>query len=150
MLRPILLGLVAGMRSITPLAVVSDAARRGRLPRGNGAPTLLADPRVCAGVTALAVGELLGDKLPSAPDRIVPAGLLARLITAAVSGAALAPRRRRVEAAALAAGAATGFAFLSWHVRMAALRRWGQTPTGLVEDALSVSAALLIVYALND
>lgn len=36
MLRSFLIGLIAGSRAITPLAPVSEAARRSQLPTGNG------------------------------------------------------------------------------------------------------------------
>ena len=56
MIRSFLIGLVAGARALTPLATVSDAARRGALPRDNGAPSWLGHPLVAAGLTALAAG----------------------------------------------------------------------------------------------
>src|SRR4051812_22789184 len=103
MIHSLLIGLVAGSRSITPFAAVSDAARRGELPVDNGAPSWLGDPLVAAGSKLLAGGELWGDKLHSAPDRIVLAGLLARLVTGGLAGAALAPRRQALAGAALGA-----------------------------------------------
>ena len=145
MIRSVLIGAVAGMRALTPLAAVADAARRDALPRGNGAPALLARPLVAAGTLVLAAGELAGDKMRSAPDRIVTPGIAARLVTGALAGAALAPRDRRALAAATGAVAAVGSAYLTWALRMRAMRRWGQTGTGLIEDAVTVGSALLIV-----
>lgn len=37
LIHSILMGAVAGMRSMTPLAAVANAARTGTLPRDNGA-----------------------------------------------------------------------------------------------------------------
>lgn len=141
MIASILIGLAAGSRSMTPLAAVSDAARRGALPAGGGAPAWLGHPVVAAGSKLLAAGELWGDKLKSAPDRIVPAGILARLITGGLAGAALAPRRQAVLGGLLGAGAAVAAAYLTFDLRMRAIRRFGQTPTGVIEDALTVGAA---------
>ncbi|WP_297511716.1 DUF4126 family protein [uncultured Caulobacter sp.] len=149
MLRSILIGLSAGARAITPLAAVSEAAREGQLPRDNGAPSWLGHPLFAAGAMALAAGELWGDKLTSAPDRIVPAGILARLVSGGLAGAALSPRRQRYLGAALGAGAAVAAAYVTFHARMRALRRFGQTPSGLVEDALTVGAAQLVTRALR-
>ena len=143
MLSSFLIGATAGARALTPLATVSDAASRGELP--NARPRWLGHPLVAVATTALAAGELWGDKLKSAPDRIVPAGIAARLVTGALAGAALAPRNRTALGAALGAAAAVGAAYASFHLRMAALRRYGQTPTGLVEDALTVAASQLVV-----
>ncbi|CAN7620730.1 hypothetical protein LJR164_004578 [Phenylobacterium sp. LjRoot164] len=144
MLRSFLIGLVAGSRSLTPLATVSDAARRGALPSDNGAPSWLGHPAVAAAVKLLAAGEIWGDKLASAPDRIVPAGIAARLVTGGLAGAALAPRRHAALGAFLGASAAVGAAYLTFNARMAAMRRAGQTSTGLVEDALTLGAAQAI------
>ena len=145
MIRSLLIGAVAGARSMTPLAAVSVAARQGRLPDDNGAPDLLAHPVVVAGTLAIAAGELAGDKMRSAPDRIVAPGLAARLVTGAVAGAALAPRRQLYAAGVLGAAAAVAASYVTFDLRMRALRRFGQTRSGLVEDALVAGAAWWIV-----
>jgi uncharacterized membrane protein len=144
-IRSLLIGAVAGMRSMTPIAAVSTAQNRGHLPDDNGAPALLGHPLVSAGLLALAAGELVGDKLPSAPDRIIAPGLAARLVTGAVAGAALAPREQRVAAAALGAFGAVAASYLTFNLRVAAMRRFGQVPTGLVEDAIAVGAAVALM-----
>ena len=77
---------------MTPLAAVSDAAKKRTLPANNGGPALLASPVVAAGTKMLAAGELAGDKMESAPDRIVPPGMAARIISGAIAGASIAPR----------------------------------------------------------
>jgi uncharacterized membrane protein len=145
MIRSFLIGLVAGARSMTPLAAVSDAASRGRLPRDSGGPRWLGHPAVAAGLKLLAAGELWGDKLHSAPDRIVPLGIAARIVTGGLAGAALAPRRQAFVGAALGAAAAVAAAYLTFDLRMRAMRRFGQTSTGLVEDALTVAAAESVI-----
>ena len=145
MLRSLLIGLSAGSRALTPLATVSEAARGGHLSEANPAVRLLAHPLFSAGSKALAAGELWGDKMKSAPDRIVPAGIAARLLAGGLSGAALAPRKQMLLGALLGAGASVAAAYVTFDVRMKALRRWGQTPTGLVEDALTVGAAQWVV-----
>lgn len=149
MLRSLLIGLSAGSRSMTPLAAVSEAAHGGHLASDNQAARLLAHPWAAAGSKALAAGELWGDKLPSAPDRIVPLGIAARIITAGVAGAALAPRKQMLLGGAIAAGAAVAAAYVTFHFRMKALHRFGQTPSGLVEDALTIGAAELVTRALK-
>lgn len=145
MLRSLLIGLSAGSRALTPLATVSEAARSGQLSDANPAVRLLAHPLFSAGSKALAAGELWGDKLKSAPDRIVPAGIAARLLAGGLSGAALAPRKHLLLGATLGAGAAVAASYVTFDARMRALRRWGQTSTGLVEDALTVGAAQWVV-----
>lgn len=145
MFHSLLIGLAGGMRALSPLAAVALAAHRGSLPQNNGAPALLGNPLVVAGTVALAAGELLGDKLPSSPDRIIVPGLAARVVTGAIAGAALAPREQQYAGAALGAAGALAAAFLSFDARMAAMRRHGQTSTGLVEDAVMLAATAWIV-----
>ena len=149
MLASFLMGLVGGQRAMTPLAVVSVAAARGRLPDDNGAQHLLTYPLVAVGAVALAVGEMAGDKMKTAPDRIVPIGLAARLITSAIAGAALAPRRQRWPAAALGGATAVMASYPGWRARIASMPRYGQTPTGLVEDAIVVVSAITILRILR-
>lgn len=144
LIHSILMGAVAGMRAMTPLATVAHAACNGTLPRDNGAPRLLSNRVASIGAKALAAGELAGDKLEQAPDRIVPAGMLARIVTGAIAGAALAPREQRGLAAVLGAGAAVGTAMLTFDLRVRAMRRFGQKTTGAVEDAIALGSATLI------
>lgn len=153
MLRSILIGVVAGARSLTPLAMLSLAARgratRGHAPRNRASvPALLertlARPTVTAGTTALAAGELWGDKLRSAPDRIVLAGMAARLLSGSIAGAALAPRGRWAAGALLGAGTAVVAAHLTFQARQRAMQRYGQTRSGLVEDGLALGLAWLV------
>lgn len=147
MLRSILMGLVAGQRSMTPLAVLAGAARRGRLPYDNAEAALLANPLAAAGGTAMAAAEIAGDKMQSAPDRTVFLGLLARTITSGFAGAALAPPKQRLAGAALGIGAAIVSSHAGLAARKWAMRRWGQTATGFVEDAIVVTAGLAIANA---
>lgn len=145
MLSSFLMGLVGGQRAMTPLATVSIAAARGELPEDNGAPRLLAHPLVAAGTALLAVGEMAGDKQKTAPDRVVPIGLVARFATSAIAGMALAPREQRWRAAALGGLTAVVASYPGWRARCAAMARFGQTPTGFVEDAAVVAGAAAIV-----
>jgi len=142
MLRSIMMGLVAGSRSMTPLAAVANAARTGKLPKDSGAHDFLASPLVSAGTMALAAYELVGDKQPSAPDRIITPAVVVRTINAAVAGAAVAPRDKRWLGAALAGGTAAASAYLSWRLRMRSMQGHSQAVTGFIEDAVVVPAAL--------
>lgn len=144
MLRSFLMGLVAGQRAMTPLAALAGAARRGTLPHDNGPARLLAVPLVAAGGVALAAAEMAGDKMKTAPDRTVFLGLLARTITSGFAGATLAPPRRQVAGAAVGIAAALASSYAGLAARKWAMRRWGQTATGAVEDAIVLSAAQAI------
>ena len=93
----------------------------------------------------MGVGELLGDKLKSAPDRTVPLGLLARVMSAGLAGAALAPRGREKAGAAVAVATAVPLAYLTLAGRKRAMTRLGQTRSGLIEDAMVLAAGAAVV-----
>jgi len=147
MIRSVLMGIVAGSRSMMPLAMVANAARTGELPADNSAPRFLAHPLVSLGATALATYELIGDKQKSAPDRIIPPAVVIRSLNAAFAGMALAPRNQRFAAAALAGAAAVIASYVSFGARMRAMRNHGQASTGFAEDALVASVAAAAVRA---
>ena len=135
MLRSFLIGLVAGQRGMTPLAVVAGAARRGTLSAEMPGTRLLAHPVGAGGAVAMAAAEMTGDKMATAPDRTIPPGLIARAMSAGFAGAALA-ERRRVTSALVAATTAVAAAYAGLALRRYGMRRWGQTATGFVEDAV--------------
>ena len=128
MLQAILMGLVGGQRAMTPLAAVSVAAAQGKLPRAAGALPLLGSRKLAVAGLALAVGEMVGDKWRSAPDRIEPAGLVARFITSATAGAT-----------ALAAS------WFGWRARMKAMESRSQAATGFVEDTAVLGSAAAVM-----
>jgi len=144
MIRSLLIGLVAGQRSMTPLAATTLAAVSGRLRLGHGLPVFLAKPLVAAGSVVLAVGELAGDKMASAPDRTILPGVTARLITGALAGATLGPAKNRMTAATLGAFGAVVGGYAGLALRKQGMRRYGQMRSGLVEDILTLAATALL------
>jgi uncharacterized membrane protein len=145
MLRSLLIGFMSGARSLSPLAVASLAARRGRLTVGGGPAGLLAGPKVSVGLQALAVAEALGDKMKSAPDRIVPSGMAVRVVTGALAGAAVAPAGEKRAGAVVGIGAAIVGSYVTFGARMRSMARHGQAETGVVEDLLVLLAGLVVV-----
>ncbi len=144
MLRSFLIGLVAGQRGISPLAAIAIATKRQEIGADLPFQKLFRNPVVTAGATAFAAAEMAGDKMKSAPDRIVPIGLAVRSITAAYAGAALAPRDQRTTGAALAVVTALASSYVGWRIRCAAMERYGQTKTGLIEDAIVFGTGLVV------
>ncbi|MBD8064186.1 DUF4126 domain-containing protein [Devosia sp. PTR5] len=142
MLRSFLIGLAAGQRGITPLAALAIATFRREVPADLPLQGLMRHPAVTVGATALAVAEMAGDKMETAPDRIVPIGLAVRAATAAYAGAALAPRNQRALGATIAVGTALLSSYVGWRLRCAAMERYGQTASGLVEDAVVFGTAM--------
>lgn len=142
MLRSILLGFTGGARAMTPLAVVANAARAGKLPADNNAPQWLGHPLVSAGTLLAATYELAGDKQHSAPDRIIPPAVVIRTINAAFAGAVVAPRRQRWIAAAAAGTVAAIASYVTFAARMKSMEHASQELTGFIEDAVVVPTAI--------
>jgi uncharacterized membrane protein len=138
-----LIGAVASARSMTPMATLSAARLAHR--RTSGQLVLLDRPVFKYGALAMGVGELFGDKMKSAPDRTVFLGLLARVMSAGIAGAALAPQGKEQAGAAVAVATAVPLAYLTLSGRKQAMARIGQTRSGLIEDALVVAAGVAIV-----
>ncbi|MCC6070225.1 hypothetical protein ACFSQU_10370 [Massilia sp. GCM10020059] len=143
LLSSILIGAVASARSMTPMATIAAARLAGR--RTPGELFLLDRPLFKFGALAMGAGELLGDKMKTAPDRTAALGLLARVMSAGIAGAALAPQGRERTGAAVAVATAVPLAYLTLAGRKEAMARIGQTRSGLVEDALMVAAGAAIV-----
>lgn len=143
LLSSVLIGAVASARSMTPMATLAAARLIGR--RTPGQLALLDRPLFKAGALVMGVGELAGDKMKTAPDRTVFLGLLARVMSAGIAGAALAPKGHERAGAAVAVGTAVPLAYATLAARKQAMARIGQTRSGLIEDALIVAAGIAIV-----
>lgn len=143
LLSSALIGAVASARSMTPMATIAMARMAGR--RTSGQLILLDRPLFKYGAMALGVGEMLGDKMKAAPDRTVFLGMLARVTSAGIAGAALAPPGREQAGAAVAVATAVPLAYLTLAGRKQAMARIGQTRSGLIEDLLIVAAGAAIV-----
>ena len=138
-----LIGAVASARSMTPMASIAAAGLLGH--KTPGRLVLLNRPLFRAGALAMGVGELFGDKIKTAPDRTVFLGLLARVVSAGIAGAALAPRGREQAGSITAIASAVPLAYLTLAGRKRAMARIGQTRSGLIEDALVVALGATIV-----
>ena len=138
-----LIGAVASARSMTPMASLAAARLLGY--RTPGRLALLDRPLFKYGALAMGVGELFGDKMKTAPDRTVALGLMARVMSAGIAGAALAPRGREEAGAATGVAVAVPLAYLTLSGRKRAMAEMGQTRSGLVEDAVVVALGVAVV-----
>jgi uncharacterized membrane protein len=143
-----LIGVVAGLRALTPLAAASWAARWGWLHLENTWLAFLGFAATPYIFSVLAIGELINDKLPKTPSRKAPPGFIARIVTGAMCGGALGAASQSpiggLVAGALGAVAGTlgGSEFRSRLVRAIGGK---DLPIALLEDAIAVGGAFLIV-----
>jgi uncharacterized membrane protein len=150
LLLALLIGVVAGMRAMAAPAAVSWAARVGWL---NLAPTGLAFlgyPFTPWLFTALALGELVTDQLPTTPSRKVPVQFGTRLLSGGLSGAAIGAANGQLAVGVLGGvlGAVIGtIGGAAVRGRLAA--SFGRDrPAALIEDAVAIGGAFLIMSAL--
>ncbi len=90
MLLAFLIGVVAGLRTMSAPAVVAWAANRHWLNLHNSLLAFMGSTAAVAVFTVLALGELVVDKLPSTANRTRLVGLVGRGISGGLSGAAVA------------------------------------------------------------
>ena len=142
-----LIGVIAGLRAMTAPAVVSWAARLGWLHLANTWLSFLGAPVTPWIVSVLALGELVADQLPGTPSRKAPPGFGARIVTGALCGGALGASGGALAEGMIAGvvGAVVG-TLGGYEVRVRAAKAIGKDlPVALIEDAIAIGGALLIV-----
>jgi uncharacterized membrane protein len=142
-----LIGVIGGLRSFTAPAAVSWAARLGWLHLENTWLAFLGSAITPYILSALAIGELIVDKLPKAPSRKAPVGFGVRIVVGALCGAALGASSQMLVGGLLAGvlGAIAG-TLGGYEARMRAAKAIGKDfPIALIEDAIAVCGAFWIV-----
>ena len=142
-----LIGVTTGLRTLAPLAIVSWAAHLGWLHLENTWLAFLGATVTSWILSLLALGELVTDKLPTTPSRKIPIQFGARIVTGALSGAALAASTGGWIAGVVAGiiGAIVG-TLAGAKLRGRLSRVIGNDlPVALLEDVVAIGGALLIV-----
>jgi uncharacterized membrane protein len=149
LLLAFLLGVVAGLRALTAPAVLAWAAHRGWLELHGTPLSFMASTAAIVVFILLAVGELIGDQLPSAPPRTAPPGLIARIVTGGLSGAGLATAGGAPLALGALAGAVGGVAgaFGGYHARVGLVRalKVPDLVIATIEDIVAIGGGLFLV-----
>jgi uncharacterized membrane protein len=86
----LLLGIIAGLRALTPLAAVCWGAYLGWLHFAGTGLSFIDHKVTLVIFTLLAIGEIFNDKLPKTPARTAIPSLIIRILSGACSSAALA------------------------------------------------------------
>lgn len=146
-LAAFLIGVVAGLRSMTAPAAVSWAAHYGWIHLEDTWVAFLRFAYTPYIITLLAIGELINDKLPATPSRKVPMAFGARIVSGAVCGAALGSSHGSVFVglAAGIVGAVVGtLGGAEFRSRLA--KAFGKDlPAALIEDVIAVGGAFFIM-----
>jgi uncharacterized membrane protein len=146
----LVIGMIAGLRAMTAPAAIACAAAFGRLPL-DGTWLAFMGWRFTPWIfLLLALAELVTDQLPSTPSRKVPVQFGARLVTGGASGMAIgfalgAPVTGLVLGLVGAVIGTLGGAAARGRLATVFGR---DLPAALIEDAVAIGAAAVVVAAL--
>jgi uncharacterized membrane protein len=147
-----LIGVIAGLRSLTAPAVVSWAARFGWLHVENTWLAFLGFAATPYILSVLAIGELIADKLPNTPSRKAPPGFITRIVTGGLSGAAIgATSGSWMFGLVLGIIGAIAGTLGGYELRSRLVKATGgkDLPIALLEDAIAIGGAFLVVSRLS-
>jgi len=143
-----LIGLFAGLRSLTAPAATAWAAYLGWL-KLEGPLSLIGSLPSVVIFTLLAAVELVLDKLPATPSRTAPPGLIARIVTGALTGACVAVGSGQAAIAGALLGVAGGVigCFGGYQARTRLVKALGKPDiyVALIEDLIAIGGSLWAV-----
>lgn len=147
MWRSFVIGLITGMRSQLPAALLAWRVRREELPSEVSGPAgLLRRSSSLPLTAAAAAGELVGDKLPATPSRTEPGPFVGRVVIGATTGAGLAGAfgESSVLGALLGGAGAVAGTLLGFRLRAQAVERTGVPDPvwAVAEDAVAIGLGL--------
>ena len=150
-LLSLLIGVVAGLRTMTALAAVSWAAYLGWLDLSGSWLVFLGYAWTPWILSAFALIEFVTDQLPSTPSRRVPVQFGARIVSGALAGAAIGRRAEPCWPAQPPGSSARSSARSGGarHERRLAKAFGSDPPAAFIEDVVALLGALLIVVALR-
>jgi uncharacterized membrane protein len=142
------IGFVAGLRSLTAPAVVAWGAHLGWLNLDATPLAFMGSTTAVVTFSALAIGELIADKLPMIPKRTAPAPLAARIITGALCGACLsaAGAKSLLPGMLLGGIGAVIGAFLGYNIRQRLDLHVKDIAVAVCEDLIAVGVALFLIF----
>jgi len=139
------IGFAAGLRSLTPPAVVAWAAHLGWLNLSDSPLRFMGSTIAVVMFSLLAVFELIADMLPQTPKRTAPVPLVARILMGGLCGACLcaASNQPLVIGAILGAVGAVIGAFAGYEIRhrLVAALHVKDTFVALLEDLVAIGLA---------
>ncbi len=140
------IGFTAGLRSLTPPAVVAWAAHLGWLNLNNSPLAFMGSIIAVVIFSLLAVFELIGDLRPSTPKRTAPVPLVVRILMGALCGACLCAATNQSLIIGAILGGAGGIigAFAGYQIRrnLVAALKVKDSVIALLEDGVTIGLAL--------
>jgi uncharacterized membrane protein len=151
LLLALLIGVVAGLRSLTAPAVVAWAAFLTWINLHGTWASWVGNIITVIVLTVLAVAELVNDKLPKTPARTAPPVFAARIIMGAFAGAVIGAAWHytfsALGAGVIGAVLGTLGGYQARKGLVAAVSGGKDLPIALLEDAVAIGGGLAIVAA---
>jgi uncharacterized membrane protein len=143
-----LIGTASGLRALIGLAAVSWAARYGILRLDHTWLAFLGYAFTPYILTLIAIGELVNDKLPKTPSRLIPPQFVTRIVMSALCGLAIGTPGSGMIIGLVAGivGAVAG-TFGGAKARSLLARTFGRDlPAALIEDAVALGIAAFALF----
>jgi len=148
LLLAFLIGLCAGLRSLTPPAAVAWATYLGWIKLARPLSLIGSLPAVII-LSLFAITELIIDKLPNTGNRTAPPGLIARIVTGGLTGACVSLGGGKSAFIGAGLGLLGGVVgcFGGYQIRTRLVRALRQPDfnVALIEDLVAIGGSLLIV-----
>jgi uncharacterized membrane protein len=146
------LGALAGMRSASAPVIASHILSHHQSKKLDESPLrFMQSKNVALALKVLAIGEIIGDKLPSTPNRIKRTSVGFRMLSGALAGASVYKSTGGKAAMGAVVGAAAAFAstYGSYFLRRDAVKASNiMDPfVGAIEDALVIGSGIELVNA---
>ena len=143
------IGFVAGLRALTPPAVVAWAAYFGWLNLSNSPLSFMGSIITAVIFSLLAVFELIGDVRPTTPKRTAPMPLIARILMGGLCGACVCAASNQSLVIGAILGAVGGIigAFAGYEIRrkLVAALNIKDIFIALLEDLVTIGLAYFLV-----
>lgn len=147
------IGVIAGLRSLTAPAVVCWAAHLKWLDLQHSALAFMGAAVTTYIFTALALVELVADKLPKTPSRKAPGPLAVRFLLGGLSGAAICAAAGQSLIVGAVLGALGGIvgAFVGYAARTGLVKalKVPDLVIALLEDAVAIGGGFFLVSLLK-
>ena len=143
-----LIGTASGLRALIGVAAVSWAAHFNILPLNHTWLTFLGYAFTPYILTLMAIAELVNDKLPRTPSRLIPPQFITRIVTSALCGLAIGLSGNGMILGLVAGivGAVAG-TFGGAKARSLLARTFGRDlPAALLEDAVTIGIAAFALF----
>ncbi|HME87734.1 MAG TPA: DUF4126 family protein [Chthoniobacterales bacterium] len=144
------IGFAAGLRSLTPPAIVAWAAYLGWLNLSNSPLAFMGSIIAAVIFSLLALFELFTDLQPTTPKRTAPVPLTARVVMGGLCGACVyaAAHQSLIVGAILGAVGAVIGAFAGYEIRrkLVATLNIKDTFIGLLEDLVTIGLAYFFAF----